>query len=779
MYRNFDNWNRYYDLDGRVLYGCVAFMLKDGNTSAPIFDSDKTPISNPQITDILGRTEHQVFVDSDVVAYFYKYIGQGTLSEEEMLGIDVSDSSKWYLQYTSEALDEVALDITSYGYMCVESVAALRALDPDTVPTVGTDKVVCLLGYYEEGDCAPVLYIYDPEDGVSIDDNGSILKPSDRLTGRWKLVRPEVHCDSRHFGVFGQDSSSSDVDHTTRIRQLVAYCNTESLRPFFNGSMSAPYFIYDNLTIGSRNPVEVSDSTVFVDTGTCSFYGDWIGEPSFLNGNTDLECRFARTSWNYKTVSGYEKVVIDSTTVQTSFSDAEIVVTVKTGLKTFTNCVIVSDGKLGTNTFRHCRLTQSMFDVANGYPNNVNVDSTCDIDVDDFAIGGFYASLWNQLGLSEIDMQGKELTSADTVKPQATGIRNAVFSNFDLHVYDTVAFDGCKGSITVTMDNAGGGLYFEDSELELTLVSTGVEPDVFSVSNSQLVLNSDIEVNAFSAKCSTFSTGNNSLVLDYGDFAAVDCTVGVNASASGELWVKGCNVSQTITAQAVGSLSVQFVDNFVIGAGKLSIAPTGTNVRASASICNNVGTSPTPIELDHAHLDPTDANHAYVYENNSGTFPPGRVSEFDATLDVVDTFAEATQADDKVQITKDSTDVGPSVHFRDDAAYDTITNPGFHHGFSNNVPFFRFGTDPYNVTVTWRADSTTVQTGDFCSYMAPVAFRMQALYVSDCMWKLVVINGPYSMGGMNSYDTHIAMYMLNAGTSWSGVSFTGHFAAMI
>ena len=34
--RNFDNWSRYLDNDNKPLHGCVQFMVKDGNTVAPI-----------------------------------------------------------------------------------------------------------------------------------------------------------------------------------------------------------------------------------------------------------------------------------------------------------------------------------------------------------------------------------------------------------------------------------------------------------------------------------------------------------------------------------------------------------------------------------------------------------------------------------------------------------------------------------------------------------------------------------------------------------------------
>jgi hypothetical protein len=96
--RNFDQWCRYLDNQGNPLHGCVQFMVKDGNTIAPIYDSDGTALDNPQITDIYGRTEHQVFIDVDVIAYFYKYIGNGIWSNQQ--NIDTSDVTKWELQYT-------------------------------------------------------------------------------------------------------------------------------------------------------------------------------------------------------------------------------------------------------------------------------------------------------------------------------------------------------------------------------------------------------------------------------------------------------------------------------------------------------------------------------------------------------------------------------------------------------------------------------------------------------------------------------------------------------
>ena len=83
--RNLDLWNRYLDNSGKILQGCIQVMVKDGNTNADIYDSDGTAIQNPQLTDEYGRSEKQIFIEEDVVAYFYKYIGTGSFANIEKL----------------------------------------------------------------------------------------------------------------------------------------------------------------------------------------------------------------------------------------------------------------------------------------------------------------------------------------------------------------------------------------------------------------------------------------------------------------------------------------------------------------------------------------------------------------------------------------------------------------------------------------------------------------------------------------------------------------------
>lgn len=386
--RNFDNWNRYQDNDRNPLHGCIQFMVKDGNTVAPIYDSDGTVLANPQITDIYGRTQHQVFVDTDVIAYYYKYIGQGIWTDEE--DIDTSDVSKWSLQYTSESGLDLQLDITSDTVVMVSNMADLRSTDVDGVPLVDGKKVITLLGYYNLGDKEPINYVWDPE-STALDDGGSVIASDDYITGRWIMVQPTEHCDSRHFGVFPSNSSNMD-DQTYGIIRLFDYCNSKDIRPYFNGNEDYRWFKYTNVNL-IADEIDVTDDTRFNDQGINTIAGKWNGEPRFTNGNTTVVCKSVKTSWNAAAYTGYDTVLIDSDTPQKNWSNAKVDVRVSRlyGYN-FNNCVISENGNIGSdnvsginNTFVNCKLNERMFITSGPYEVSLaGLCTGCQIDPDDF-----------------------------------------------------------------------------------------------------------------------------------------------------------------------------------------------------------------------------------------------------------------------------------------------------------------------------------------------------------------------------------------------------------
>ena len=110
--RSFDNWISYLNNDGNLLHGKIRFCKQGTTENVVIYNSDETPIRNPEFTDMLGRTEYQVFVDSDanVTAYFYQYIGSGDMMQWPD---EDYDPTRWAYQYSSDNLDPVSvLDIT-------------------------------------------------------------------------------------------------------------------------------------------------------------------------------------------------------------------------------------------------------------------------------------------------------------------------------------------------------------------------------------------------------------------------------------------------------------------------------------------------------------------------------------------------------------------------------------------------------------------------------------------------------------------------------------------
>lgn len=627
IFRNFDTWDTYFDTDRKLLRGCVQFMLKDGSTVANIYDSDEQALANPQIMDNLGRTEHQVFVADAVRAYFYKYIGQGTVSQEQSQGIDTTDTTKWILQYTIESEIVDQKEVEGSSAMGVSTMDNLRAIDPYEVPLVDGARIVCLMGYYEAGDKEPVYYVWE-EESEQPDNNGSVIQSDGSLTGRWRMVQPTEHCDSRHFGVFPQDSANANVDHGTGITQLVDYCNLCSIRPFFNGSTDYPYFRYSMINVTSKNPIDVSAGTAFVDLGNSYMYGDFLINASFhfVNGNTNIKSRKVRTAWNAKTYSGYDEVIIDTATTQNNWRDALVHVAVGTSNKTFTNCVLDSDHKLGNNTFSKCQLTGAM--IANNAQYTPTVDDTVIIDLDDFSDVALWLRMRDQQSGNIYDMHGRTVSSG-AVNHDIYWI-NAVFDNYSIGATTMATFEDCLG--TVTVDAPSATVSVQDSILTLSFGSTN--SPVLNLTNSTIIL-PDSRVTSVSSISATGSTVTGQSLSISGNASVVNCQLNVPCICSGmfnatQSVLSGvetvhpnlvdCDIYGTITQAAVASPIIFTISGcrFLSGNGHL-LSSTVPNTVVAGSWVGNISNLPGHfITIDRTNIDPDEQHHPYTYEGNSG-----------------------------------------------------------------------------------------------------------------------------------------------------------------
>ena len=522
-YRNWDLWNRYFDDSNNPLRGCVEFYVADGDSRARIFDSDGTPMSNPVLTDVFGRTERQVFVDTDVVARFYKYIGTGSWSTQT--DIDTSDVTKWSQQYSVDSKLDVTAELSTDYAIAVSTVEDLRALNPDDVPEIDGVKFIQLLGYFASGDKSPVFYWYD-ESSTEADDAGSIIQGTE-LTGRWKLVSPEVHLDVRHFGVFPSESSYGIENQRVQIVRAVNYANRGGLRVWFPkyenstpNTIEHKWYRYDNIDVTFRNGIDVDNGVVFIDEGTASAFRTPLihGDLYFDNHNTTLYTQFAKSSWNIRGLYKYDayedaKYIIDDNTKSTgvtslSMFDVSVNRSIDgfsfymckihgTGLITgtrFTECVIDTISTIDEhNTFINCELNERMF---NGSLVQVDSVSNCTIDIDDFT---HKMEMWTYLmwlnGDSTFDFKNHEIPE-DLKIDYAALDKNYIISNFNGNgtnrllesgIAHSYTFNNCTGTIELQFNTSGNVYIFNNCNVTLKVSQNKSIANSFIINGSTVV----------------------------------------------------------------------------------------------------------------------------------------------------------------------------------------------------------------------------------------------------------------------------------------------------
>lgn len=510
--RNLDLWNRYLDNSGKILQGCIQVMVKDGNTNADIYDSDGTAIQNPQLTDEYGRSEKQIFIEEDVVAYFYKYIGNGSFADIERNSIDTSDTSLWLLQYTGESQQDLDIHITGDAAMAVDSIASLRSLNPTAVPEINQYKVITLLGYNSAGDKEPINYIWN--DRLETNDNGgSVIKANDRLTGRWIMVCPTEHCDCRHFGVFPSNTQNMQ-DQTSQMSVWFQYCDEMKVRPYFSGYGDYKYYKYDSLN-ATVDEIDIADGVKFIDSGNSSITGEWNGDPFFINRSTVLNCKTVRLSWQMSQSSNFDTMIVDTNyPINLQYKHVIFEVSPNTNTRLF-DCDIESVRKFNsTITIENTELKEEWFTEDYDWSDLQSFNNR--IVLTNFNNPNNYIILKNKQNesnygdLNESTITGQTLL-AGCVAENASFINVTLAGNAELHnvsgginVAGTTPFlnfidcwlnitNGSqlavrdfalrRGSITSSVEiQALNSLYLENVEVHATFNTPGIEPQYINCS---------------------------------------------------------------------------------------------------------------------------------------------------------------------------------------------------------------------------------------------------------------------------------------------------------
>lgn len=679
--RSFDTWNRYLDNNGNPLHGCIQFMVKDGNTVAPIYDSDGTAIDNPQLTDIYGRTQHQVFIDVDVVAYFYKYIGNGIWSSQE--GIDTSDQTKWTLEYTIENQNTMSRTVDSTGTYAVSTIVALRELNIDEVPEINGVKVITLLGHNTIGDKEPINYYWDPE-STEADNDGSVIQYEDEITGRWIMVQPTHHCDSRHFGVFPSNSYNTAAS-TYGISKLFEYCNSKGISPFFDTNGDYVWYRYNYLNISSDNPIIVSDNIQFFDNVVSTIGGEWIGDPHFVQRNTNVIAKNVKTSWDAKSYTGYENVILDKYSEQKNWQDAHIDTRMLTYGYNFNHCTFEENRNLGSNngtdynTFFDCQLTGKMFVVTgdNATSFATGQASNCEVRQEDWIESDDHFYYYIQLRMTNVpdaNFDYKNRTSAKNPIVQYDGrvITSDVIRLTNYNYIGTGArIDRCDASVLeinnctgrYNLSNWGNGctiviknckdfyLTGTGNGINLTIESSELSVDNIGNLNNVVVrdstingdLNDVIRCSAMIVKDSVINAKFDVTTASYYN------TIIVADQECGSANVIGCNISSFFTLYGVSGDPISFVvhndagqetmtltttryltgifkDNtvggrIVLGANADSEHIASNWLARGLSITNNTGIVAHPIWVNRGISTRYEQYNIYEYKGNKGTFP--------------------------------------------------------------------------------------------------------------------------------------------------------------
>ena len=631
--RAWDSWNSYLDDEGHLFHGKVEFCIKGTTTRTNAYDYQGNQLSNPIYTDALGRTRSQVFVDDDVTAIYWKYIGNGNMETD-------ADPSNWDDIYTSVSVDPISsLHITADSIKSVSTMASLRSLDPNTVAEVDGKKYVLSLGYYKAGDAPSAIYIWDAT-STATDDAGSVIKYNQVSVGRWLLCPTgELHFDVRHFGVMPTtDIYSTDASYTSQLTNCARYANKCGLDLFFpqlNNELS--YYLFDGTnTCDLLGDIYISPLVRFhAKTGTTGTLikcdnihkpGFYLHDTSQQTGQITINARYLNASWLSSGVAvatgAYYGYIIDTIDRRLTYRDCTVDVLVPPAAgTTFDNCQITSHHKIENDVIMYrCEVKDEWFSDDYDYRDLLIAD--CVILLDNFKDVNTYLRL---------------KTKQNDPNYGNLGERN-ISPNFPLLAGGTI--ENCYGSATLQQGN------YELHNVSLTLTTStstnlnAVDSWLTFTSGSQLGPNTQIRRGMLA--CSSELTIVGPLSLFDVDVTAQLKVLGVLNMSGGTIHAQltcpephlnnvavNANVCQywssnVITFEIIGC---RFANNCFHILQRAN-GSTVTNAVVTGGVwCNNfsLNTTTNPIShdtnfvvLDRTGLNPSEVAHDYTYRQNSG-----------------------------------------------------------------------------------------------------------------------------------------------------------------
>lgn len=650
----------YLDNLGAPLVGRARFYNFD-DSPAVVYGMDNAHQHYVQLGHIVytnssGQLVPQVFLaDHDYLVVFDKYIGGGTMAEDD-------DPESW--QEMGSAVDKyntVGIELDGSAVRSFGTVDALRAALP-VESADGDNEIVELLGYYEPGDKPSIQYQWDPNSSEP-DNGGSVLGTG--AVGRWKLVECPEFLDVRHFGAFPDQTSGGNAEQRNRVQLAGAYAHFNSCGIHFYGDALAVYYDISGLELFKTTSddlarvyaVSETESTIrevvnincgadqftsLSSQGKITLYGDLLRASFAPNYNV----QFAPT----------RKMVVDCDVATTNLEvwNSVVEVTVDTTSHwDFVNCQFESIHHIGSNvTIRGASyIDESMFIDGTTDFSTITVNDGVICDLDSFYSVSNWCKLVKQQSRRDFDMKGRTLDSSCDLSfndDSTLVLRNAVFDGF-LFGDMNVNLHSCSGSIsfnypkTLRLYDCSGGIVLSGISQNATIwsrysqivLSRNVVIDKVNMLGGILSYQGDTPF-TLSAKSSFEALGTRIYCPVKGNvdgrLSLTDCVV--TRDVGGKLvFLRGCTVNDAnVDAYSPynGSdrnlITVEATGNKFLGSSKLRLRTTYSSgsitvYDLSFNVCGNFS--------DHDFVDDSDFNgvtHSVnvsncVYKGNYGGCP--------------------------------------------------------------------------------------------------------------------------------------------------------------
>ena len=741
----------YHDNLGELLIGRVRFCNLDGSP-AQVFGIDNATqqiisLGSVVFTNSSGQLTPQVFLENhDYLIFFDKYIGDGTMAEDD-------DPESWEEQGSArDYYNTLGVELLSPATRTIDTVTDLHTSIP-----LGEDEIVLVYGYNSPGDKPPIFYQWDPV-STAQDDGGAVIKVDSVATGRWVFQEPPEKLDVRHFGAFPSSGSVKNPEQRYAIQRAGVYAYTHGCGLYFYADQFAAFYDISGLTIHDVD-CKSSARLYSVDPNIKSHI---VGiEQIFLGGNgtgrIELIAPTVRTSWengyHYADLNPSEKLIVDAPLygVPRQWSGIIVEMGVYCGPNmTFDNCEIVSRGVISGNiTLKNIDIKTEWFTDEYSWTDLSMIN--CTVRLRNCKDANTYVILKNKQNDANYGDLGEQTVTGATLLAGCVA-ENAYFVN--VTIQGATELHNVTGTVLTDANNlpqlnaVDCWLTFADAS-DFTLTGLTLNRGAISASNKMFVTAENVAPIIVTIKDAEI---NCEMEVSYAQLHLERNVVNYDILHVGQMnSISEVIVGNTFNAQLK-------ISNFQ----ETGLPPAGV---VHAVWKDNIGNVSDPLVIDHAKIKTTDSEHEYVYEGNTGTFKSSVSAHYVITLNVA--YNRDTAATTNDTISKQDNWLILVSRMYDDGL---VAKRGF-----PPVEIFRVGTDSFAVNVRWTPVPYSARGfshgTDVSATMIPYEFRMVAEYVDGTTFKPITVYGgePPASGQHKDRTTFIGQCL--SFYSIDGISF--------